>query len=408
MIIAVSSHPVQYRAPLYRYLAQREETTVHAIYLTDRHLRDAYDPGFEVTYRWAMDLVGGYPSSFVTTGSAANRVAWWSAVVRTYATVRATALRTPSPRAILLHSYASPEAIGGLLAAKALRLPALLMEEVELTRHRSILNRMLRGAAFPFLLKLYDAFLYIGTRNRQFYERYRVDRARLFFTPYSVDNAAFDRDLSDNLAKREMTRRELGADATARVALFAGKLIPRKRPLDLLEAVALLPPDRRPFVAFVGAGQLDAALRARAGELGLTKLAILGFKNMNEIGRYYAAADIFVLPSQYETWGLVVNEAMVHGLPAVVSEGCGCAADLVRDGETGLRFATGNTRALAARLDALLRNEPLRRQLGTQARAFIQGWSYAEVAKGVGAALASVNSPRGGAPGLNAAGLHRG
>ena len=392
MLLAVSSHPVQYRAPLYRYLRQHGGTPVHALYRSDRHLRTAYDPGFGVSYRWATDLLAGYASSFVAHGTAGDRLALWRAFWSTYKAVTKVVRADRDISAVLLHSYATVEGIAGLLAAKQLGLPALLMEETELTRRRPILKRLLRLVLLTPLLRLYDAFLYIGTRNRQFYERYGVQPDQLFFAPYSVDNDAFSNAVPRNLARREETRRALGAQPSDCVALFAGKLIVRKRPLDLLEAVARLPAHGQPFLAFVGAGELSAALRSRAAELGVRRIAITGFKNIDEIGQYYAAADVFVLPSAFETWGLVLNEAMLHSLPAIVSDGCGCAPDLVRDGETGFRYPPGGIEALAARLEALVRDETLRHDMGIRARGLIENWSYAQVARGVRAALAFVNA----------------
>ncbi len=390
MILAGSSHPVQYRAPLYRYFSLCAGMPVHAVYLRDHHLRETYDPDFGVAFRWEMDLLGGYTSSFVTSGSGADRVGWWRAFNGTQRLVRKVAEGLPSLRAILIHSYTTPEGFGGLFAARKLRIPALLMEEVELTRHRSVLKRISRSAVIPPLLRLYDSFLYIGSRNRRFYERYGVEPERLFFTPYSVDNEAFSRALPTNLAKRDATRCELHADPSDCVVLFAGKLIPRKRPLDLVDAAALLAPERRPFLLFVGSGELATALRARAAELRIQKFNAVGFKNVDEIGQYYAASDIFVLPSEYETWGLVVNEAMIHSLPVIASDSCGCSPDLVRDGETGFRFPAGDIQSLAKLLGVLGEKEALRRDLGNHGRSLIDAWSYAQVAQGLQTALAFI------------------
>jgi glycosyltransferase involved in cell wall biosynthesis len=303
-------------------------------------------------------------------------------------TIRQTAEAEPRPSALLVHSYVTPEAIAGLLVAKAMRIPALLMGESELIRRRSLAKRILRSALLPSFLKLFDAYLCIGTQDRLFYQHYRVERRRLFFTPYSVDNDAFLQVLEWNLAKRDHTRHTLGVAPGDKVLLFSGKLIPRKRPVDLVDAVALLEPRERPFLVYVGSGSLEPAIRARAAAHGVTKLAITGFKNTDEIGAYYAAADAFALPSEFETWGLVVNEAMVHSLPVIVSNGCGCGPDLVREGQNGYCFPVGDVRLLAQRILSVLGNESRRRELGARARVLIGSWSYAEVEQGVRTALA--------------------
>lgn len=390
MIIAVSSHPAQYRAPLYRYLSQHPDTAIRAVYLRDTHLRESYDPDFATAFRWAVDLLGGYDSVFLQRGAGRRRFSFWSSMVASFAAVRQALESVTSPPAVLLHSHATPEGLGGFLAAKASRVPAMLMTESELFRRRSIAKRIMRGLVFPALLRLYDALLYIGTNNRSFYERYGVKDERLFFTPYSVDNAGFIADLAGHLAARNGTRRELGAGSKEPLLLFAGKLIARKRPLDVIKAVATLEPSRRPFVVFVGSGPLASSLRETAKALGVSKFAITGFKNANEMGRYYAAADALVLPSEFETWGLVVNEAMVHSLPSIVSDQCGCALDLVQDGRTGYRFPAGDIKALADRIARVFRDNVQYRTMGETGRAVINTWSYVEVQSGLRKALAAV------------------
>ncbi len=246
----------------------------------------------------------------------------------------------------------------------------------------------MRGLVLPPVLQLYDALFYIGTHNRSFYQHYGVREQRLFFTPYCVDNAGFLAGLDRHLAARLTTRSELGVGSTDRVLLFAGKLIERKRPLDIIRAVATLEPARRPFIVFVGSGPLASDVRRIATTLGVNKYAITGFKNADEIGRYYAAADAFVLPSEFETWGLVVNEAMVHALPTIVSDRCGCAIDLVEDGTTGYRFPAGDSAALADRMARVFQDEGKRRAMGERARALIDRWSFAEVESGLRKGLA--------------------
>ncbi len=115
--------------------------------------------------------------------------------------------------------------------------------------------------------------------------------------------------------------------------LFAGKLEEKKRPIDAVRAAARMGP--KVVLAIAGSGDLDGPVFAEAGRLGV-RIAPLGFVNQHQLGAVYAAADCLVLPSAHdESWGLVVNEAMATGLPAVVTDQVGCAPDLVIPGETG-------------------------------------------------------------------------
>jgi glycosyltransferase involved in cell wall biosynthesis len=98
---------------------------------------------------------------------------------------------------------------------------------------------------------------------------------------------------------------------------------------------------------------LEKDLRQLAAREHL-RVDFAGFKNQTELPAFYAAADVLVLPSDGgETWGLVVNEAMACGLPAIVSDAVGCAPDLIQEGKTGFTFPLGSESELAARLMAL-------------------------------------------------------
>jgi glycosyltransferase involved in cell wall biosynthesis len=94
-----------------------------------------------------------------------------------------------------------------------------------------------------------------------------------------------------------------------------------------------------------------------------------GFLNQTEIAEAYTAADVLVLPSDYdETWGLVVNEAMIFHCPAIVSDRVGCGPDLVEEDETGHAFPFSDMDALAGRMERMATQPEERQKMGRQAR----------------------------------------
>ena len=121
----------------------------------------------------------------------------------------------------------------------------------------------------------------------------------------------------------------------------------------------------RPFaVVMAGSDELEQELRSFCNEQALDHVVFLGFINQSELPRLYAASDVFVLPSEYEPWGLAVNEAMSASLPVVVSREVGCVADLVQEGVNGATPAAGNIEGLARALRRLIEDEPERRRQG--------------------------------------------
>ena len=114
--------------------------------------------------------------------------------------------------------------------------------------------------------------------------------------------------------------------------LFSGKLSLRKGLDLLLRAIKEPPPENRrdTVVVYLGSGELRGTLQELAQSSPSIRAVFLGFQNQTLLSRYYHAADMLILPSQHsETWGLVVNEALHHGLPCVLSEGVGCAPDFI-------------------------------------------------------------------------------
>ncbi len=176
--------------------------------------------------------------------------------------------------------------------------------------------------------------------------------------------------------------------------LFCGKFLQYKRPLDFVQAMAEVRTQGLNAIGLmVGDGPLrgavEAAIRATNAPVRLA-----GFMNQSAMPTAYAAADVLVLPSVSETWGLVVNEAMACGLPAVVSDRVGCAPDLVTDAETGYVYPGGNVPAMAARMAELVRDPLLRARLSGAAIKRVAAYSVAAAADGLCRAVARVNANR--------------
>jgi glycosyltransferase involved in cell wall biosynthesis len=385
----LNSHPIQYFAPLYAYLNRDRSLDVTALYCSNFSLRGATDPGFGRPVTWDVDMLSGYRAVFLGKRAAIRTPGgFWSLVCPEVW----SEIAGGKYDAVVLHGYSYAVNVLALLAAKVHGVPVLMRSETHLGLHRATWRRRLRDLVLGVGYRFIDGFLAIGTLNRSYYRALGVPERRIFDVPYAVDNDRFIASATVSRGARDETRRRYGLPLDTPVVLYASKLMPRKHPADMIRAIVSLRAKHiDASLLFVGAGEMEGELSLLARSFGLSNVIFAGFVNQTELPRIYAAADIFVLPSENEPWGLVVNEVMCAGLPVIVSEEVGCAADLVRSGENGYLVKTGDVPALASALEMLLQNQDERRRMGAASLDIIRGWGYQRCRTGILSALSAVS-----------------
>ena len=167
-------------------------------------------------------------------------------------------------------------------------------------------------------------------------------------------------------------RKHLGL-SYPRSLLFVGHLTPGKRIDLLLLALAYLAKKRTDFVLrIVGSGPEEARLRAMVSSLGISEFVTFeGFHQKSEVLDYLAHASCFLFPSEYDIWGLVLNEAMAAGVPCVASIHAGATADLISDGETGFAVDFLDSKKVSALVEWVLDNPNEARRIGETASSFV-------------------------------------
>ena len=364
------SHPIQYFAPLYRAISQKSEIDLTVYFLSDASLREHPDLGFGRAVQWDIPLLGGY--NHILCGDAQSRPIPSGFALRPNWAIMRSLLREKYD-VIWIHGYNSENtwmatAIGRLFGAKV-----LLREEQTLLTPRSTFRRLAKQVVLPFLFRNVTG-LCIGTNSQKFFEGYGTKTT--FRVSYCVDNNFF-RQWRDRLApSRIEIRRRLGIATDHPVILFSGKFIDKKQPLLLLEAFRRLRRELKCYLLLTGDGPLRPELQQTIAREGIPDVILTGFLNQTELPSAYTAADLLVLPSAYhETWGLVVNEAMNFGLPIIVSDRVGCAEDLVRDGDNGFVFKSGDTEGLTHAIRQLVSSAMLRKQFGLRSSEIIGDFS---------------------------------
>jgi len=395
-VAVLNSHPIQYFAPLYRRLAAEPDIEL-TVYFGSRAGLDTYrDQGFGgETFAWDVPLVDGYDHLFVPNLRRKREPdGFWSLVNAGIV----GELRQQQFDAVWIHGHAYAYYLLGVLGAKLAGSALFMRCETHMGLDRSLTRRTARRIVMPAFYRLFDACLAIGTRNAAFYGQMGVPEKKIFLVPYAVDNRRFGEGADLSARERVRVRRSLGLpdEPDVPVILFLSKLMSRKRPMDLVEAYARLRRESDPSaaLAFVGEGSERRRLEGFVERHGVPDVHFLGFRNQSELPKVYGASDIFVLPSEDEPWGLVVNEAMCAGLPVIVTDEVGAAPDLVHEGENGYRFPVGDIDQLAAYLHWLVTDVDIRSRMGERSTQIVQQWDYDACVNGLRRALhATCGSP---------------
>jgi glycosyltransferase involved in cell wall biosynthesis len=384
----VQTHPVQYLAPWFRYLAANcREIDVTVLYAS-RPRAEQQGTGFDRAFEWDTPLFDGYKWTLVRESRPGDSFGTGNYRALDVKEIGA-ALDATNPDVVLVPGWYSVTLTRAIVWARTRGIPVLYRGDTNDHTAPSGWRRPLWHAKTCALLASYSAFLSVGRRSRQFLLSHGAQSTRIFASPHAVDNSCFAAAAAAHLEPpaRAAARARLGAAHQDFVVLFAGKLETRKRPLDAVRAVGSLGPDA--LLAIAGSGPLEHEVRSEAARLGV-RLAPLGFVNQSELGEVYAAADCLTLPSaSHESWGLVVNEAMATGLPAVVSDHVGCGPDLVVAGETGEVHRTGDADDLAAAL-ARVRDAGGRSTFDDACRDRAKSYGFSAASTGLIAACQSV------------------
>lgn len=387
----VVSHPIQYQAPLLRRIAQEEEIDLTVFFGSDFSVRGYKDEGFGVEVAWDVPLLEGYKSEFLPKVRDNGTVSATTPISRGILKRLRNADGSPKFDAVWVHGYASVNALQTIFSANLLGIPVLLRAESWLgDRVRAGWKRWLKGALLHDLKHMIAATLPIGTKNAQYWAHYFGREFPQFLMPYAVDNRYFAARAEESATSMDVLRSELGLEAGRPVVLFASKLQTRKHCDQLIEAYAALTKmvSSKPYLVIVGDGEERKTLEAQVAELKLADVRFAGFQNQSKLPAYFRMADVFVLPSQHEPWGLIVNEAMAAGCAVVASSDVGSVHDLITNGVEGFVYPVGDVPALTHALGRVLESSEIAAKMGDAARKRMTTWSFEEDIAALRAALA--------------------
>ena len=198
---------------------------------------------------------------------------------------------------------------------------------------------------------------------------------QVFISYNTVDVETFDEKTREPRSKRDELKRELGIDQK-RVVIYVGQLIERKGVLTLANAMDRLSRGVDTAMVWVGYGPLRVRLEQRARSDQKVKHYFASAQTVDELCRYYAVADVSVLPSNEEVWGLVVNESLASGVPVVTTSAVGSGPDLIKEGWNGFIVPPGDEHALADCLARVLSDGAQLATMSQNARNSMRDYTY--------------------------------
>jgi glycosyltransferase involved in cell wall biosynthesis len=349
-VAVVSPEPTPYRAPLFDRVAQVAGIDLTVIYAAHSVAHRAWtvEPAHRHVFLRGVSVPGAerllrhqYP---ITPSAAA-------------------ALRHAQPDVVVVSGWSTFASQLAIAWCRAHRVPYVLLVESHDLGPRTAWRQALKGAVVPRLLRSAANVLVVGSAARESVTARGATSVRRFAN--TIDVAAWT---------SRATSLERHREDDDVLVLSVARLVPDKGIDDLVRALAGAG-DARLRLVVAGDGPEREALVQLAAELGV-RLTILGHVAEAELAQLYVDADVFALLSRHEPWGVAVNEAAASGLPLLLSDHVGAAADLLADGRNGFLVHAGDTEETAAVLKRLADDPALRHDLGGRSRDLVQDWNY--------------------------------
>ncbi len=366
----ITTHPIQYNAPLFAMLSQRGKIEIKVFYTWGKSvLEKKYDPGFGKNIEWDIPLLEGYPYRFVKNIAARPGSDHFSGINNPFLVDE---INEWVADAVLVYGWNFKSHLKALRYFNSKK-QVLFRGDSTLVAHKGFFKNRLRAVFLKWVYSHVDKLFYVGKLNKDYYLRYGVKNSKLQWAPHAIDNKRFMHN-SDALNATAMARRaELGISDTDLVFLYAGKLDENKN-VQLLIKSFLQMNETNIHLLIAGNGCMEDQLKLLSE--GKSNIHFLSFQNQQDMPVLYRMGNIFVLPSLTETWGLSINEAMASGRPVLVSDSCGAVIDLVQENINGFVFKTNDAVSILQKMQIIIKEKEVLTNYGLKAQQSIQDWNF--------------------------------
>jgi glycosyltransferase involved in cell wall biosynthesis len=367
----ISTHPIQYNAPLYRLLHERRNVAIKVFYTWSQVENGVkFDPGFGKEIDWDVPLLDGYDYCFVKNVSTTPGSHHYKGIDNP---TLLQEVQSWGANAILIYGWSFKSHF------KAMRffyrkIPVLFRGDSTLLDEKRGLKKILRKYFLNYVYSHINLAMYVGAANKDYFIAHGLKEKQLFFMPHAIENNRFQQNEFTQNKSLEL-RKKLNIPLGALVFLFAGKLETKKQPNFLAEAFVKIKKSNV-FLVIAGNGALEKSLKNNYNKY--EEIKFLEFQNQQQMPTLYAACDVFVLPSKgpNETWGLAINEAMAAGKAIIASNACGASYDIVHNNKNGFVFCKNDKDALQTCLRFFCENRNSVKIMGNASLQIIHEYSY--------------------------------
>lgn len=370
----ITTHPIQYYAPIFKQLTDNGIDCKVFYTWGEAGIKEKFDPDFNKIVEWDIPLLEGYQYEFCNNSSKNPGTHYFNGIVNPYLIQSIVEFGSTH---VLVFGWNFNSHLKVLRYFKG--------KITVLFRGDSTLIDDSNGFSFKSLARKYfltwiyqhvDFALYVGKANKAYYKKFGLKEEQLIFAPHAIDNDRFSLISHQQQFWIEKIKQEFSIHETDITIIFCGKFQDKKNPFLLLEAVKELSINNLHLI-FVGNGKLESKLKTCQNK----NIHFLPFQNQTLMPAVYRLGDIFCLPSQGpgETWGLAVNEAMACSRAVLVSDKCGCAVDLIDDGENGYVFESNNIIDLINKIKFIIVNKEVTIKMGNKSLQKIQNWSFDKI-----------------------------
>lgn len=301
---------------------------------------------YKLNEKWYKDEVKNFEAIFLKDGEIEERKINWKILKH---------IHKNNQDLIVVTNYAYFTELIALLYIKLKRIPYCMEVDGGIIRNEKWLMKKFK----TFLIKGARGYISPSKDTDKFLVYYGADKDKIYRYPFTSIKESDLLKKSLTIDEKIQIRKELGIKEE-KVVISVGQFIHRKGYDILLKACENIDSDIGVYI--IGGKPTDEYLRLKEA-LNLTNVYFVDFKSKEEIKEYYKAADLFVLPTREDIWGLVINEAMAYGLPVITTDKCVAGLELIEDNKNGFIVSVENKIELESRIKKVLENKDLAKRI---------------------------------------------